>query len=429
MVDKDNMKLTKKRVRPISEEDPLTLFHAANRSHRTDKEYTTALRWLLCDVMEDVLHGTFEERAKEFVEIGRNEPDEMMGMLLGLSEIMCDRTKKDSKDPDYLNPSCVPSYFNSIKKLLNMNNVPVNWKYLNSTFPERDNVNETQGWTREDIRLMLDHAKCARDRALLLVLASSGVRCEGSLLRWGDLMPIYDVGGRMLEAEDLAGRVYGQPACVAVMVYRGTASKYATFITPEAYRAVMDYAAEWEADVGRKPGDGDPIFKNKKELLKGLGREGIRHIIKRMALSAGVRVRHPDHRLLMTIPLFNGFRRFFNKTLKDTVSREMPSSVLIKVERMIGHKGVMQLDSNYYKTDLLELASIYVNAVPNLTIAGPERSGQAGRPAGAATPGLNKQKDGRFPNMDDMSHLERLELLEGMLAYRRRRLAGTASPE
>ena len=96
---------------------------------------------------------------------------------------------------------------------------------------------------------------------------------------------------------------------------------------------------------------------------------------------------------------------------------------------MIGHKGVMRMDSNYYKADLLELAGIYVNAVPSLTIAGPERSGQAGRPAGAATPGLNKREDGRFPNMGDMSHLERLELLEGMLAYRRRRFAGTASPE
>ena len=194
-----------------------------------------------------------------------------------------------------------------------MNNVPVNWKYLNSTFPERNNVNETQGWTREDIRLMLDRARDARDRALLLVLASSGVRCEGSLLRWGDLTPIYDVGGRMVEAEALAGRVYGKLACAAVMVYRGTAAKYATFITPEAYRAVMDYAAEWEADVGRKPGDGDPIFKSKNELLKGLDRSGIRHIIQRMALSAGVWLGHPDNPRLMTVPLFNGFRRFFNK--------------------------------------------------------------------------------------------------------------------
>ena len=69
------------------------------------------LRRLLCDVMEDVLQGTFEERAKEFVEIGRNGPDKMMDMLRGLSEIMRDRTKKDRKDPDYLNPSCVPNYF------------------------------------------------------------------------------------------------------------------------------------------------------------------------------------------------------------------------------------------------------------------------------------------------------------------------------
>ena len=91
------MKLKKNRGRPISEQDPLTLFHTAIRSTKTDKGYTNTLRWFLCDVMEKVLHGTFEERVKEFVEIGRNNQDKMMGILVGFSAIMRKRTNKDRK--------------------------------------------------------------------------------------------------------------------------------------------------------------------------------------------------------------------------------------------------------------------------------------------------------------------------------------------
>ena len=64
------MKLKKDSIRPISEQDPLKLFHAAIKSIKR-KGYTQTLRLFLCDVM----HGTFEERVKEFVEIGKNNPD------------------------------------------------------------------------------------------------------------------------------------------------------------------------------------------------------------------------------------------------------------------------------------------------------------------------------------------------------------------
>ena len=374
-----HMKLKKNRGRSISEQDPLTLFHAAIRSTKTDKGYTNTLRWFLCDVMEKVLHGTFEERVKEFVEIGKNNPDKMLGILVELSVIVRERTNKDRNDADYLNPSTIPNYFSPIKKLLNVNDVSVNWKRVTNTFPELDNVNKTQGWTREDIRLMLDHTKNARNRALILTLASSGVRRGGVLLRWGDLTPIYDMDGKMVKEEDLEGRMSGEPECVAVNVYRRTFEEYVTFITPEAYRTIMEYAVEWEADVGKKPEDDDPIFKSNGKVLNGLTASGINNIVREIALSAGVWRKNPDNPSRGEIPTLNGFRRFFNKTLKDTPSRESPLSVLTKVEFMMGHKDLLSLDSDYYKTNLQELAYTYVNAVPNLTISESERLRQAGR--------------------------------------------------
>ena len=57
------MKLKKDSIRPISEQDPLTLFHAAIKSPKTDKGYTQTLRLFMCNVMEEVLHGTFRGTA------------------------------------------------------------------------------------------------------------------------------------------------------------------------------------------------------------------------------------------------------------------------------------------------------------------------------------------------------------------------------
>ena len=81
-----SMKVNPKDILPISDEDPLKLFHDSIRSPSTDIDYTRKLRQILCDVLEDVLEGTFEQRARQFVEIGRNEPKKMMGTLLELSE-------------------------------------------------------------------------------------------------------------------------------------------------------------------------------------------------------------------------------------------------------------------------------------------------------------------------------------------------------
>ena len=192
-----------------------------------------------------------------------------------------------------MNPSTIPNYFSPIKKLLTANDVSVNWKRVTNSFPELDSVNKTQGWTREDIRLMLDHTKNARNRAHILTLASSGMRVGGMQLRWGDLTPIHDVDGKMVNEEDMEGRVSGEPECVAVNVCRRTPDEYVTFITPEAYRTIMEYAVEWEADVGKKPKDDDPIFKSNGKVLKGLTASGISNIIRETALSAGVWRKNP----------------------------------------------------------------------------------------------------------------------------------------
>ena len=69
----------------------------------------------------------------------------------------------------------------------------------------------------------------------------------------------------------------------------------------------------------------------------------------------------------------NGFRRFWNKACKESLSGESPLSALIKKEYMMGHAGLVKLDRNYFKTHVLELAEEYLHSVPALTISDAER--------------------------------------------------------
>ena len=88
-----------------------------------------------------------------------------------------------------------------------MNNVTINWKRIYSTFPEKDNILDTKGWTRQEIAAMLGHAQDPMDRAIILLLASSGVRLSGLNLTWGRSYP--DIR-REWQADDGPGRGLGR---------------------------------------------------------------------------------------------------------------------------------------------------------------------------------------------------------------------------
>ena len=413
---RNRMKVKPEDILPISEEDPLKLFHASNRAERTDKNYTGMVRQILCDVLENVLEGTFEERVKEFVEIGRNNPDKMLGILLGLSTMMVKRTKKDRSDPEYMNPSSIPNYFSPIKKLLKSNDIAVRWNRVTQTYPELDNVDDSEGWTLRDVQCMLDHAENTRDRALILTLASSGVRVGGMPLRWGDLTRMYSVGSKMVKEEDLEEKTPGKFECVAVRAYRNTHDEYTTFITPEAYRAIMEYAVELEADIGRKPHGSDPIFRSSKKSRSMLSTSGITTIVTGIASSAGVRRRQRDNPRKWKVPLLHGFRRFFNKTMKDTPTGETVLSALMKSEFIIGHSGLSPLDFNYYKADVEEKAESYVKRVPNLTIRESERLKYVSNRNDKVQSELNRP-DKRIGQLEEGSTSEEDRILEEMLEY------------
>ena len=361
------MKLTRDEISGSGSASPLRRFEQGIRAEVTRTKYTATLRRILCDILEEVLEGDFEERAEQFVERGREDPKWVTDVLTNLSWKLRGRSELPRGHADYLNPTSFKMYFKPLRKLLEMNDITINWKRVYSTFPEKDNVLDTRGWTRDDIAAMLVHARDPLDRAVVLLLASSGMRLGGLDLTWGDLTPIYREGGR-LTADPGGG---GEVACVAVTVYAGSPEKYTAFMTPEAHGALMQYGRAWADTMLRQPRPKDPLFLSNKMRARRASEQAVTKRVHRMAAGAGLRDRSEKNGHRFETQLVHGFRKFWNKTCKEALSGDSLAS-LIRAEYMMGHVGLVPLDQSY-KTSMLEMAAEYVKVVPDLTIDDAER--------------------------------------------------------
>ena len=363
------MKITKEEFQRIGEESPLELFNHGIKAKETREKYTRTMKHVLCKIFEDIFDGDFEDRVKQLVNIAKEDPDWTRDLLLNLSIKLKDRTKLPRENPEYLNPNSIDNYFKPIKKLFDMNGVVISWKRIYATFPEQDNVSDSRGWSRDEIQKMLKFTNGSIDRAIVLVAASSGIRAGGFDLDWQDLIPIYQVDDVLKLETTESDNV--EIACAMLKIYQGTSYSYPAFITPEAYDALMDYKSDWTREVGREPRPEDPIFKKEGTILRRTTPTGVKKRVERMIKRAGLRENIKGKRY--EVPIMNGFRRFWNKTCKESLSRDSPLGSLIKKEFMMGHTGLIKLDKNYFKTHTLELAEEYLNAIPNLTISNEKR--------------------------------------------------------
>tara|TARA_Y100000590_G_scaffold154082_1_gene177037 strand:- start:5774 stop:7015 length:1242 start_codon:yes stop_codon:yes gene_type:complete len=367
------MKLTREEFQRSKKESEYNMFLAGIRSDATKEKYVRTLRKVLCEFLDDFFKGDVEQRCAQIVKHGKDDPEWTQDLLIQFSEKLKERTKLAKTDSNYLNPSSFSNYFKPIKKLFDMNNVAFSWKRIYTTFPENDNISDTRGWTRHEIHEMLKFASGAMDRAILLIASSSGIRSGGFELTWGDVNPIYRVGEELKTEITESEEDSAQVACAMIRIYKGSKESYPAFITPEAYRAIMDYEKEWTKQVGRKPKPEDTLFKREGMIPTKASTSSIKKRVERMVTKSGIRLPLKKGQRRYEVPIMNGFRRFWNKTCKESLSKDSPLSSLIKKEYMMGHRGLVALDRNYFKTHMLELAEEYLNAIPELTISDEER--------------------------------------------------------
>ena len=125
----------------------------------------------------------------------------------------------------------------------------------------------------------------------------------------------------------------------------------------------------------------------------------VRKRIDRIVRQAGLRDPEEGGVRRHAVPLMNGFRRFWNKTCKEALSNDSPLALLIMKEFMMGHRGFVSLDQNYFKTSVLELAGEYAGVVPDLTIDDSERLRRSNRRMSANIREL-EAKDARIDQLE-----------------------------
>ncbi len=347
-------------------EDALDLFYSGIKSQETRRTMSGSLKIFLVDVCQDILDGDMKDRAKEFVNIAKNNQEKATQIILAYTRLLKARTVLEKNDKNYLNPSSVPNKIKPIKKLFDMNGVGIGWKRIYSTYPEEDNIHKGRGYTRDEIKLLLEHADGLATEFFILAACSGGMRVGAwSNLKWECVFPVYQNNGEYtIESK-------GVIVCAAIIVYKGTREEYVSLISKEAWDKLELYKKEQTRIANREPNDSDFLFQ--KFGTSPITTSAIKKRMFKLVIKAGLRGSLPEGQKRHEVPATHGFRRFWDKVMMDTTRKSDKLSALVKKERLLGHDGIVNTDKNYYWTDILDLVSDYMVAMPELTINDSER--------------------------------------------------------
>lgn len=88
--------------------------------------------------------------------------------------------------------SNIAGHISAIKHFYEMNDIlNINWSKINKFKGDEQEQKEDRTYTRQEIKLLIDNALSLRDKAIISLLASSGMRKGGIIdLRIKDLLPI-----------------------------------------------------------------------------------------------------------------------------------------------------------------------------------------------------------------------------------------------
>ena len=384
-----------------TKENPLELFYSSLKSEYTKKDYDRKLRKVMCEFLGPILKGDpelvkqqelqdhptkrgikrtffdadYEIRVNEFVKRASKDTEWAESILISLAKKFGDRTRLEKTNSDYIKPTSLKNYFNPIQKLLDMSNVIVSWKRIRATIPKSDEVDNTREYTYEEIQKMLLHCKI-EDRVLILLASSSGIRAGAFNLKWKHFVPIYEYENHYLwEENDVTESVTknGKIICAMIRIYADSQDEYFAFITPECWNSIQAYRELWIKETREEPKEEDPFFRKKGTYHIPLSDMGIRKRLERILEEAGIRKPLSKDKRRHNVPAFNGFRRFYNKASKKSISKNSTLASLILKENMMGHSGLIKLDKNYFKANVTELIDEYIQTVPFLTISNEER--------------------------------------------------------
>ena len=241
-------------------------------------------------------------------------------------------------------PNSVPVYFAPIELFYVMNDVVINYKKLRKLFPKKTKKGNARGYTREEVKKILDNTKSKRNRALVLLFACSGVRL-------GAIPGIY-----LKHLSKIDGNSY------AIKIYEDELEEDYIFTTPEATKAIDEYLEERKKD-GEFLDQESPLIRTSYKLgiqkRKACSIDTLAHVMGRL-VSVIDRKKKGNR---FDVPKDHGFRKYFATIIKDTEGITPTMS-----EKLINHIGVVQLDGAYFTPTKEQMFEAYQKVISGLTI-------------------------------------------------------------
>ncbi|HUT06469.1 MAG TPA: hypothetical protein VMW74_07270 [Nitrosopumilaceae archaeon] len=363
-----NFKLSKDDI-DIESQDALDLFYAGIKANQTRTTMDRLLKKFLVEICIDILNGNYRQRAEEFVDLARKDSTAATNIVIAYVKQLRERTQLPKDHNHYINPSYLPNKIKPIKKLIAMNDVLLPWHRIRSYYPELNNTHKGRGYTREEIKKLLEYSDSIDTDFILLASSSGGLRVGAwNNQKWGNIFPIYQIDGQYkieLEKSDNATIV-----CAGMIVYKGTREEYIALVSIEAWTKLQEYKRIWTKKIGRHPTQDDPLILARYANPTPLTYIGVKSRIENLVVKAGLR----DPKKLKVgvrrheVPVTHGFRRYWDKVMMQAQRNKGTLSALVSKERLFGHTGIVKTDKNYYWTDILELVPEYLEAMPELMI-------------------------------------------------------------
>jgi integrase len=247
-----------------------------------------------------------------------------------------------------VSPSTIRVYAASLKHFFEMNDfIGINWKKISKYMGEFFTVAEDRPYTRDEIGKLVNAAHSLRDKAIIYLLSSSGLRVSGLLnLQLRDITPVpkYNI--------------------YQISVYKKTREQYITFCTPEA-RKTIDQYLEFRKRMGEELKPTSLLFRREFNRLQARAPPSTEKSLNRFALfstitrlSFELSVKEEQHLVVgqvrrgqprSVIKTLHGFRKYFATCL------ETEGVNPVYVELLLGHDmGLKNVYSKPTPTQLLE---------------------------------------------------------------------------
>ena len=142
-------------------DDSMVIFRASIKSKVTRKEYERNLNRFLKET--DLL------TTDKLLKLGRDSPNKLSSIIIDLILTYKERVEKGE-----LTSSAIFAWYAPVKLFLTMNDLTLNWDKLSRMIPRQGKADD-RAIEINEIKKMLKFAS-VRDKALVLLLASSGIR-------------------------------------------------------------------------------------------------------------------------------------------------------------------------------------------------------------------------------------------------------------